>query len=167
MTDGPGAHAPGRACDGERQALVLDTNVVLDLFVFDDAKARPLKNDLLQGALHWLATPPMRDELARVLDYAHIAARLAAAGQCAGDVLAQFDRHVCIVAIALRAPLSCSDPDDQKFIDLAVQHRCMLLSKDAAVLELKNRLASLQVCASAVMPSLDHNSLGTALARKS
>ena len=30
--------------------------------------------------------------------------------------------------------LRCSDPDDQKFIDLAVAHRCTLVSKDREVL---------------------------------
>ncbi|MDB5944967.1 MAG: putative toxin-antitoxin system toxin component, family, partial [Ramlibacter sp.] len=36
-------------------------------------------------------------------------------------------------------------PDDQKFIDLAVAHRALLLSKDRAVLALRKRLAALQV----------------------
>jgi predicted nucleic acid-binding protein len=35
----------------------------------------------------------------------------------------------------------CSDPDDQVFIDLAVAHRALLLSKDRAVLSMKKRLA--------------------------
>jgi hypothetical protein len=37
------------------------------------------------------------------------------------------------------------------FIDLAVRHRCLLLSKDAAVLMLKGKLAALQVEVSAVI----------------
>ena len=34
----------------------------------------------------------------------------------------------------------CADPDDQPFIDLAVTHGALLLSKDAAVLGLTRRL---------------------------
>ncbi len=52
---------------------------------------------------------------------------------------------------AARAAVTCADPDDQMFIDLAVRHQCMLLSKDAAVLTLKNKLAALRVEVSAVI----------------
>jgi predicted nucleic acid-binding protein len=126
---------------------------VLDLFVFDDVRVQPLKAPLLDGRLNWLTTPPMRDELERVLGYSHIEARLVLIGRCAVDILATFDRHACMVDVPNRAPVSCADPDDQMFIDLAVQHQCVLLSKDAAVLALKKRLAVLQVDASAVLPS--------------
>jgi predicted nucleic acid-binding protein len=58
-----------------------------------------------------------------------------------------------MVGVPVRAPVICSDPDDQMFIDLAVHHRCMLLSKDAAVLTLKKRLAAMQVNACAAFPA--------------
>jgi hypothetical protein len=64
-------------------------------------------------------------------------------------VLADFDRHVRLAAPAAKAPVTCGDPDDQKFIDLAVAHRCMLLSKDREVLRMHKRLAQLQVRAAA------------------
>ena len=41
--------------------------------------------------------------------------------------------------------MTCKDPDDQKFIDLAVAHGATLLSKDRAVLALKKRLERLDV----------------------
>jgi len=41
--------------------------------------------------------------------------------------------------------VTCGDPDDQKFIDLAVAHRCTLLSKDFEVLRMRKRLAQLDV----------------------
>jgi putative PIN family toxin of toxin-antitoxin system len=135
------------------RTLVLDTNIVLDLFVFDDLRAQPLKAELLDGRLNWLTTLPMRDELERVLGYAHIEARLALIQRCAVDILASFDRHARRVDVADRAAVTCADPDDQMFIDLAVRHQCMLLSKDAAVLVLKKKLAVLQVEAGAVLPS--------------
>ena len=43
--------------------------------------------------------------------------------------------------------VACKDPDDQKFIDLAVLHQAMLLSKDNAVLCMKKRLLGLGVVA--------------------
>ena len=136
----------------DRRCVVVDTNVALDLLVFDDPSARPLGAQLETGHLRWIATPAMRDELERVLSYEHIAARLLARGLVAAGVLAGFDRHATLVDAPDKAPLTCSDPDDQKFIDLAVANRCVLLSKDAAVLSLKKRLAALDVCAAAVLP---------------
>jgi predicted nucleic acid-binding protein len=132
--------------------VVVDTNVALDLLVFDDPSAGPLGAQFETGGLRWLATPAMREELERVLSYEHIAARLLARGLVAADALAGFDRHATLVNAPDKAPLTCSDPDDQKFIDLAVANRCALLSKDAAVLSLGKRLAALDVCAAAVLP---------------
>lgn len=134
------------------QILVLDTNVVLDLFVFADARARPLHEHLAQGRAKWVATAAMRDELERVLAYAHIESRLDFYRLQAGDVLGHFDRHAALVEVPAKAPVTCKDPDDQKFIDLAVAHRCLLLSKDAAVLAMTKRLALLDVIAAPFLP---------------
>ncbi|MEK9952769.1 MAG: putative toxin-antitoxin system toxin component, PIN family [Curvibacter sp.] len=120
--------------------IVLDTNVVLDLLVFDDPATPALQQALDAGQWQWIATPVMREELARVLDYPHLVGRLDYYRLGAADVLAAFDRQVRRVDVAPRAPMVCRDPDDQKFIDLAVAHRAQLLSKDHAVLRLKKRL---------------------------
>ncbi len=126
-------------------AVVLDTNIVLDVFVFSDAAALPLRAALEARTLRWIATPAMRSELARVLGYPQIVPRLAFYSLPAADVLAAFDRHAAQVLPAPRAPVRCTDPDDQIFIDLAVAHRCPLLSKDRAVRSMKKRLAPLGV----------------------
>jgi predicted nucleic acid-binding protein len=47
---------------------------------------------------------------------------------------------VQIVDVAAKVQLTCKDADDQKFIDLAVAHQAVLLSKDHAVLALAKRL---------------------------
>ena len=125
--------------------IVIDTNIVLDLFVFNDAATPPLKAQLAAGALNWLATVPMRDELARVLAYPQIAPRLAFYQLSANDVLAAFDQHTRVVDVAPKASVTCSDADDQKFIDLAVAHRAPLLSKDKAVLAMTRRLQAFGV----------------------
>ena len=123
-----------------RQPVVLDTNIVLDVFVFNDVLAQPLKKALEAGELDWLATQAMRDELERVLAYPQIIPRLAFYGLSAGDVLAAFDRHARLTEVAAKASVTCSDSDDQKFIDLAVAGKALLLSKDQHVLSMKKRL---------------------------
>jgi putative PIN family toxin of toxin-antitoxin system len=126
-----------------RASIILDTNIVLDTFVFSDPAAKPLREALQSGALQWIATVPMREELNRVLAYPKIAKRLAFYQLQAADVLAQFDALVQTVDVANKAPIVCKDPDDQKFIDLAVTHRALVLSKDNAVLCMKKRLLAL------------------------
>ena len=134
-----------------RQPVVLDTNIVLDVFVFNDAAAQPLKIALDAGMLDWIATQAMRDELARVLDYPQIVPRLFFYQITAEQVLAQFDRHSRLLAVAVKARLTCSDPDDQKFIDLAVAGQALLLSKDRHVLSMSKRLVALGVRAQAAI----------------
>ncbi|MEO8248680.1 MAG: PIN domain-containing protein [Burkholderiales bacterium] len=125
--------------------LVIDTNIVLDLFLFDDPAAHPLKQELDSGAARWLATAAMRCELARVLGYPNIARWLERHGRdvarVGADVLARFDQIARLHDAAAPAPLLCRDPDDQPFIDLAWAHGADLASKDGRVLELWRRLA--------------------------
>ena len=135
----------------QSQTIVLDTNIVLDAFVFNDPAAEPIRQALANNELDWLATQPMRDELVRVLAYPKIAARLAFYKLSASDVLARFDQHAHIVDVAPKASVTCSDADDQKFIDLAVQHRALLLSKDGDVLSMKKRLAAQGIRVQAAM----------------
>ena len=134
--------------------IVLDTNIVLDTLVFSDPAALPLRAALQDGALQWIATGAMRDELARVLGYPQIVPRLAFYRLGAADVLAAFDRLSRPVDAAPKAPLTCTDRDDQIFVDLAVRHRCALLSKDRAVLKLRKRLLALGVRAGTALDTL-------------
>lgn len=121
--------------------LVLDTNVVLDLWVFADAAAAELDAAIAHGEVTWLATTAMREELAAVLSYEQIGARMEAANISATGVLGRFDAHAVIVPAPPAAVHKCRDPDDQKFVDLAVAHGATLLSKDAQVLALRRKLA--------------------------
>ena len=124
---------------------VIDTNIILDLFVFKDPATQPLKLALASHKIQWLTTQVMRDELERVLSYPKIMARLALAELDAEGVLRQFDAEARLVEVAPKASVTCRDPDDQKFIDLAVLHKAILLSKDRAVLCMKKRLLALSV----------------------
>ena len=133
--------------------VVLDTNILLDLWLYDDPATPALREALQTGAVQWLTTAVMREELARVLAYPHIVQRLARDGKTADEVLQQFDEHAQLQAAADKAPYTCKDPDDQKFIDLAVAHGAVLVSKDKAVLTMRNRLARLGVSVTKVWPS--------------
>ena len=125
--------------------IVIDTNIVLDLFVFKDPLAQPLALALASQKYKWIATVPMRDELARVLAYPNIVLRLDLVQISAAEVLAQFDGQVQWMDVVPKAHLICRDPDDQKFIDLALAHQAVLLSKDRAVLCMAKRLLAVGV----------------------
>lgn len=122
--------------------LVLDTNVVLDLLVFDDPLVPPIRQLLAQGQLRWIADEAQRIELGRVLSYSKVAPRVAFYGKSAEGVLAAFDAAVQYVPTAPKVRFTCTDPDDQHFLDLAAQHQALLLSKDKAVLKQRKRLAT-------------------------
>ena len=125
---------------------VLDTNVVLDWLLFGHPDGAVLNESLVAGELRWIATAAMRDELA------HVLAR-GALDRWQPDLprlWAEWDRHCAQVPTAPAAGpasgLRCTDPDDQKFIDLAASQRgSLLLSRDRAVLKRASKLALLGV----------------------
>ena len=133
--------------------VVLDTNIVLDLWLYQDPATPVLLEALENKSVQWLATQIMRDELERVLAYTHIAQRLALSQLPAEDILAHFDAHAQLMPIAAKAMFVCKDGDDQKFIDLAAQHTTQLISKDKAVLTMRNRMARLGVAVGKVFPA--------------
>jgi putative PIN family toxin of toxin-antitoxin system len=116
--------------------VVVDTNVWLDLLLFDDRRAQLLLQALKGGQLRAVATQPMLDELADVLTRPFIEDWPVAASQ----VLAQA-QTMCRLVDTLPAPdrpaPRCRDPDDQKFIDLAWAWSAhWLISRDRALLML-------------------------------
>jgi uncharacterized protein len=115
--------------------LVLDTNVLLDWLVFQDPSTATLDRTIREGGQPWIATPAMRDELEQVLTREHLLSRQADP-HFALATWDQFARIVEPVATAQPGPMRCTDPDDQKFIDLALQLGAVLLSRDRAVLHL-------------------------------
>ena len=131
--------------------VVIDTNVVLDLWVFAEPAAEPLRSALEERNLQWLATSAMEEELVRVLTYPQIEKSLAYHDRRAAEVLAKWSGLVHLRPVPPKALVTCKDRDDQKFIDLAVTHRAVLLSKDKAVLCMKKRLAALGVTARAAL----------------
>jgi putative PIN family toxin of toxin-antitoxin system len=132
--------------------VVLDTNIVLDLWLYQDPATPNLLAALENKTVQWLATSVMRDELERVLAYTHIVSRLALSERTAEQILAQFDAHAQRMPVAPKCQFVCKDGDDQKFIDLAAQHQTQLISKDKAVLTMRNRMARLGVAVGKVFP---------------
>ena len=139
--------------DASPVRVVLDTNIVLDLWLYQDPATPALLEALEDKSVQWLATQVMRDELERVLAYTHIAQRLAFSQRTAEDILAHFDAHAQLTPIAAKTMFVCKDGDDQKFIDLAAQHQTQLISKDKAVLTMRNRMARLGVAVGKVFPA--------------
>ena len=133
--------------------VVLDTNIVLDLWLYQDPATPALQEALNSKTVQWLATQVMRDELERVLAYTHIAQRLALSQLTAQDILLKFDAHAQRMPVAAKAQFVCKDKDDQKFIDLAAEHQAQLISKDKAVLTMRNRMARLGVAVGKVFPA--------------
>lgn len=133
--------------------VVLDTNIVLDLWLYNDPATPALQAALNANTVQWLATQVMRDELARVLAYPHIVQRMAKSSISAAYILAQFDAHVRLTPISPKAPYTCKDADDQKFVDLAAEHHAQLISKDKAVLTLRNRMARIGVAVAKSFPA--------------
>lgn len=121
---------------------VLDTNAVLDWLVFADPAGLVLGAAIESARLSWVATGAMRTEFERVLP------RL---GPCRGTkpeaAIALWERWAQTTPEppAGGGP-ACSDPDDQKFVDLAVHRgRSLLVSRDRAILRLCARLRVLGV----------------------
>jgi putative PIN family toxin of toxin-antitoxin system len=118
--------------------VVLDTNVVLDWLVFEDASCTQLGHQLKTAQLRWLATAKMRLELESVLPRR----QLQRWSPNCERILSIFDSLAmecaeprCAAGPVVR--LHCRDPDDQKFIDLAVAVGAQwLFSKDRALLDL-------------------------------
>lgn len=142
-----------KAVEAAPVRVVLDTNIVLDLWLYKDTVTPALLEALETKSVQWLATQVMRDELERVLAYTHIVKRLAFSQLTAQDILAQFDAHVQLMPIAAKALYVCKDGDDQKFIDLAAQHKTQLISKDKAILTMRKRMARLGVAVEKVFPA--------------
>ncbi|MFN3544201.1 MAG: putative toxin-antitoxin system toxin component, PIN family [Thiobacillus sp.] len=115
---------------------MLDTNVVLDLFHFDDAAARPLRQAFDAGTLPCAASPATLAEWQRVLGYPEFG--LDAAAQAA--LYATYADRVDLQpnGSPLKLP-RCRDADDQKFLELAARCGTVLVSKDRALLRLARR----------------------------
>ena len=130
--------------------VVLDSNVWIDILVFDDPHTRPIRAALESGTLEALIDARCLAELTYVLDYPQFARRAidktaALATIASLTQLVEWAPEPTDTAAAAEdaRPLpKCKDRDDQKFLELAHAAKAdWLVSKDRAVLKLARRIA--------------------------
>ncbi len=122
--------------------IVLDTNVCLDLFLFHDPASAPLMEALQEGRVQAVCRDDGREEWRRVLNYP----QLPIDDTIRPGLSEAFDRLIHYLPAAelsaedaARLP-RCGDPDDQKFMELALATQARwLLSKDNELLKLDRR----------------------------
>ncbi len=124
-----------------KPVVVLDTNVLLDVFYWDDPAARLLKAALAEHRFWAARTDDTTDEFADVLRRPRFALTIKA--QC--DILRRWHEASVGVTLSDAAPaVFCRDPDDVKFLKLA---KCLaadlLVTKDKKVLKAGRKLRSL------------------------
>lgn len=117
--------------------LVLDTNVVLDLYHWANTDAVPIMAALEAGQIECFADERTLDELQRVLTYPQLK-------MTQEMMVERYQRYSKLVQLvpAGEAPHlpRCKDRDDQKFLELAARCRAnILVSKDKALLKLRGR----------------------------
>lgn len=124
----------------ERAArVVLDTNVLLSLFVFADSRYARLRGRLESGESIALTDERCLGEFRRVLAYPMFS--LDAAAQAAAfGAYAQLAERVLPERGDRAALPECRDKDDQKFLELARDGRAdYLVTSDKALLALARR----------------------------
>lgn len=119
--------------------VVLDTNVVLSLWMFEDPALVRLRAAVESGALRPVSREDCLGELARVLAYSQFAqspehqAEIAAAYRARCTLVEAIDPPACELP-------NCLDRDDQKFLELARDSGARaLLTRDKLVLKLGKR----------------------------
>ena len=120
--------------------IVLDTNVCLDLFVFNDPRWDGLLAALESGTVEAITRADCRDEYLVVLHYKHLPLDDTSRPLSAE----RFDRLIKVVAPEpkpVRLPV-CTDKDDQKFLEVARDAAAeILITKDKALLKLARKTA--------------------------
>ena len=119
------------------KTLILDTNIVLDLLVFQDPRANWIRDGIARGQFELIYSSEMLLELTAVIARPQFA-------QSAYDqstVLSSWTQMAIHKPTPPRCSFRCDDPDDQAFIDLAYHYRpSQLLSKDRKVLQMQRTL---------------------------
>lgn len=118
--------------------LVLDTNVWIDWLVFDDPSITPIKAAQQDGRIYIVVNEACLEELSAVLAYPEF--KLDEAQK--KNHLTEVDR--CTIGLDDRRPARptalprCSDPDDQKFLELARDAQAdWLITRDKALLRMR------------------------------
>jgi uncharacterized protein len=116
--------------------VVIDTNVLLDFWIFDDPAARPLRTAIEQRHVVALRSDALVAEFADVL----LRSKFALSTDRQMEILRHWNGVSTAAEVNRAAPFLCTDPDDQKFLDLAFSAKAdWLVTKDKALLRLGRR----------------------------
>lgn len=116
---------------------VLDTNIILDIFLFKDAKVQPLALAIQEGKIIPVGHFDTFAELADVISREQF--HLTKNEQDA--VLDHWVRAHLLISDSLEKKCFCKDPDDDKFFNLAcLAKAAYLISKDKKVLKARGKL---------------------------
>jgi predicted nucleic acid-binding protein len=121
------------------KTLVLDTNIVLDLLVFQDPRAQWIHDGISQGRFELIYTSEM------LLEFTDVIARpqFAQSACDQSNLLNSWAQMATHKPTPPRCSFRCDDPDDQPFIDLAYHCRpSELLSKDRKILQMQGILSA-------------------------
>jgi putative PIN family toxin of toxin-antitoxin system len=121
----------------DKPTVVLDTNVVLAWLVFREPHlASAFDASITAGRTRWIASEAMRDEFTDVLQRG-LAERV---GVGLAAALSGWRHAILLPAAAPAQRWRCRDADDQKFVDLSIEHGASwLLTRDRDLLALGRR----------------------------
>ena len=120
------------------KTIILDTNILLDIFIFKDVRADRLKNAVLNRQIKTYSNQTSVEELVDVISRPLFNLEEGRQAEIMGEwqSLSQSIEDLKLKA----APWKCQDSDDQVFLDIAFTLRpSILISKDNAVLKLATR----------------------------
>ena len=119
--------------------VILDTNVVLSLWMFEDPALVRLRAAVESGALRPFSREDCLGELVRVLAYSQFAQAPERQAEIAAVYRARCTLVEPVEPAACELP-NCLDRDDQKFLELARDSSARaLLTRDKLVLKLGKR----------------------------
>jgi putative PIN family toxin of toxin-antitoxin system len=123
--------------------VVLDTNILLDLFYFEDIRVQALHDSLKKQKIIAYTCEAIWQEFEEVLQRPTFNQSPAEITILRKENSAYFE---WFSPEKNSSGIKCVDPDDQIFIELSVEIApCLLITKDKDLLRLKKRLEKFQV----------------------
>ncbi|MFZ6817710.1 putative toxin-antitoxin system toxin component, PIN family [Undibacterium sp. Ji22W] len=124
--------------------IVLDTNVCLDLFAFRDPRWQVILKALCDKELIAITREDCRNEWLAVLHYPHLPVDDSNRAQ----IVSTFDEFISVEnqpEKSIKLP-TCSDKDDQKFLEISRDAGAdILITKDKALLKLARKMQNLNL----------------------
>lgn len=124
--------------------IILDTNVCLDLFAFQDPRWHQILPAIRENQLFAVTRQDCREEWLAVLHYPHLPVN----DENRAQIVSIFDEYISVEqhpAKPIKLPI-CSDKDDQKFLEACRDaHADILITKDKALLKLARKIKNLNL----------------------